>query len=341
MNFKSVLFIIICFSFSFLSEAQKPVFKNLKITYTQLPLKPLNKTIKSYSSELIIDITTENGDIDKLKNQYLKLEGYDKAETGDIHIIAEFGEFKVHKELITENVYNVNQGKNLTGYYYKIKCEYPVTLNLKDLAGELLFQETIIHNENQMNFDIGKWSYSTGELDSKLNEEKEKFTDLKNKFDKKSLSEIKNLLESNFSYVEKTKKIKIATGKAKKHDYSDLNEAVDIMENAFIMISGLSDKEKETEEFKKAISIWEKALNESSHDKKARINEEITTMLYYNLSIAYWWMEDFNKSIEYAQSALINNTNSNKPSQQNKKLINKTIEMIKDHKTRLKIHGLI
>ena len=321
--------------------AQKTDMRNIKVSYKQLPLQPLDESIKTYKSVLSMNITLENTDIDKLTKQYLKLHGYEKVEgQEDVLINARFGEFQVNKKLITKDVYNVNQGKNVTGYYYEISCVYPVDISLTSNNGNPIFEQIIEHDEKLLNDDFGKWTYSRSELDTKFNTEKDElFTNLKNKCDKKALAEIKNILASNFSYLDVTKKIKIASGKGKKLNYSDLDLAVQYMEKVFEMISSESVSEGVNTELNKSIVIWESALKESSNDKKARINEAITTMLYYNIGIAYWWMLDFAKAGEYANKALEYNSSSSKPSSSNKKLIDKAIEDMNDYEKRLKIHG--
>lgn len=275
--------------------AQKPDMRNIKISYQQLPLQPLDKSIVTYNSELSMDVTLENTDLNKLGDRYLKLLGYEKTEDHeDIIIKADFGEFQFNKQLITKDVYNINRGETVKGHYYETVCSYPVSLSLVSKDGSTIFHQTIEHSTKLLNFDFGKWTYSIAELDAKLStEEEELFTELKNKCDKKALSEIKDVLTSNFSTLGVTKKIKIASGKGEKVNYSDLESAILHMENAFEMISSESASEDVNTELNKAIEIWENALSESSGNKKARINEAITTMLYYNIGIAYWWTTDF------------------------------------------------
>ncbi len=328
---------------SVMAFAQKTDMNNVKISYTQLPLQPLDESIKTYKSVLSMDVTLENTDLNKLKNQYLKLQGYSKSEDqSDILIAVNFEDFQINKELITKDVFNVNQGKNVTGYYYKINCIYPVSLKLTSNDGATIFEQPIEHDEKLLNIDFEKWTYSTSELDSKFNaQQDELFKDLKNKCDKKALTEIKNTLASNFSYLEVTKKIKIASGKGKKMDYSDLESAILNMEKAFEMISSQSAPDDINTELNNAIAVWENALKESSSDKKARINEQITTMLYYNMGIAYWWMLDFTKAFENIEKASKYNSESNKPSSSNKKLIKKVSEEIADYKRRLEVHEKI
>ncbi|MBU8893525.1 MAG: hypothetical protein KOO66_12160 [Bacteroidales bacterium] len=338
---KRTVFLVVLVFLTVIAFAQKTDMKNIKVSYEQLPLQPLDLSVKTYNSELSMNVTLENTDLNKLSNQYLKLQGYNKVETQeDVLIKANFGEFQINKELITKDVFNVNEGKNVTGYYYEITCEYPVRFSLIDNDGNTIFEQIIQHDEKLMNDDFEKWTYSIAELDTKFNAEKEElFTDIKNKCDKKALLAIKNILANNFSYLPVTKKIKIASGKGKKMDYSDLESAIALMEKAFEMISSESATADVNIELNKAISIWEEVFKESSNDKKARINEVITTMLYYNIGISYWWMSDFAKAREYTDNALKYNLTCSKPSSSNEKLINEAIEDMSDHEKRLKVHG--
>ena len=338
---KRIGFVALLLFFTVIVFAQKANMRNIKISYTQLPLQPLDESIKTYNSALSMNVTLKNTDIDMLNNQYLKLYGYKKnKDQSDIFINAKFGEFQINKELITNDVYNINRGENVTGYYYKISCEYPVNFSVTDKDGKIILEQGIKHDEKLMNKDFGKWTYSISELDTKVDAKMDKFfTNLKNKCDKEDLSEIKNVLASNFSYLPVTKKIKIASGKGKKFDYSDLESSFQYMEKAFEMISSESASEDVNTELNKAIAIWKNALKESSNNKKARINEPITTMLYYNIGIAYWWTLDFAKAHEYTNKALKYNLACRKPSSSNEKLINKAIENINDYEKRLIANG--
>ena len=340
---KEYLFIVLLSFISIGLYAQKLNMNKVKVSYLQLPLQPLNENIKTYNSELNINVTFENTDIEKLRNQYLKLYGYKLIkEEEDVLIQAEFGDFNIDKNLISDDVYNVNQGKNIIGYYYKISCTYPVKLSITTKNGQILFEKNIKHDEKLMNNDFEKWTYSSSELDTKFNNEKTNIiNEIKNKCDKKALTEIRDILKSNFSYINVTKKIKIASGKGKKYDYSDLESAVIHVEKAFEMISSKSAQENINTELNKTIEIWNNALKESSNNKKARINNEISTMLYYNIGIAYWWMLDFPKANKYLAQAFEKNANRSTPSKSDDKLIKEVIDQINDYKNRLKIHSKI
>ncbi len=94
--------------------------------------------------------------------------------------------------------------------------------------------------------------------------------------------------------------------------YADLLQARDyyldavstIRNDQITLINKLiqSDYISRKETMNKAIAIWEKALAEADFDnKKARIDSKVGRHLYYNLALAYLWIDDFAKAKEYAQ----------------------------------------
>jgi hypothetical protein len=339
----TILLLTLITLFNLNTFAQKASINKIKVSYLQLPLQPLNEHIKTYKPVLEMNVTLENTDIDKLNNKYLKLHGYEKVNEGeDLLVKAEFGNFDLNKKLISDDVYNVNKGANVTGYYYELSCTYPVRLILETNDGETIYEKEIIHNEKIMHDDFGKWTYSVTELDTKFDtERKNLIDDIKNKCDQKALNEIQDIMQSRFSYYNVSAKIKLASGKGRKLDYSDLESAVLHMEKAFEMISSEASQESINAELSNALEIWKSALKESSSNNKARINEDITTMLYYNMGIAYWWMLDFTKALESLNKALEENATKSKPSSSDEKLINEVIETIKDYQNRLRIHHKI
>jgi hypothetical protein len=270
---QKVIILFILSILPLLGFAQKVTFDNAKVKYTQLPLYPLPEEIKTYETRLMIELPDEMGKPDQLNNQYLKIQGYKKIKDGgDLIIDLVFGKFRLlGKELITDEVYNINAGENMTGYYYKIHCEYPVTL-------------TVITG-------------STGGLNNKFNEEKEKLLlEKQEKYMKSVLNQVKNRLNSNYGYPEKSKKIKIASGKGKKFNYQDLETAFLHTEKAFEGLTNQNNTDLIHQEFNAAIEIWKKAILESDGGKKSRISPEIKMMLWYNCAVANLWVNIFEKA---------------------------------------------
>ena len=301
-NFLQKVFILFVLSIlPLLGFSQKVTFNNVKVKYTQLPLYPLSDDIKTYETSLVIEIPEEMGKPDQLNNQYLKIQGYEKVkDRGDLKLDLVFGKFRlVGKELITDEVYNINAGENMKGYFYKIHCDYPVTLTIITKDGKEILGQEVKPDKDMLNFDFGKWEYSVENLNNKFNEEQGKLLlEKQGKYMKSVLNQVKNRLNGNYGYPEKSEKIKIASGKSKKFNYQDLETAFGHTEKAFEGLTNKDNAEIIHQEFNAAIEIWEKAILESDGGKKSRISPEIKMMLLYNCAVANLWMNNFDKARE-------------------------------------------
>ncbi|MCU0447967.1 MAG: hypothetical protein MUE85_23960, partial [Microscillaceae bacterium] len=101
-------------------------------------------------------------------------------------------------------------------------------------------------------------------------------------------------------------------GKGINYDYTEINRAKDLAMEAIqtyktdrvAPVDKLvqPDYEARRTKMKEAIGIWEKALKEYDPEaKKAGINEKVARELYFNLSKAYLWIDDFAKAEENYQ----------------------------------------
>jgi len=303
-----------------LGFSQKVIFDNVKVKYTQLPLYPLSKEIRTYEARLVIEIPDEIGKPDQLNNQYLKIQGYEKVkEGGGLIIDLVFGKFRLlAKKLKTDEVYNINAGENMKGYLYQIHCEYPVTLTVITGNGKELLRQEVKPDKDILDFDFGKWEYSVENLNNKFNEEQGKLLlEKQEKYIKSVLNQVKNRLNGNYGYPEKSEKIKIASGKGKKFNYHDLETAFGHTEKAFESLTNKDNTELIHQEFNAAIETWKKAILESDGGKKSRISPEIKMMLLYNCAVANLWMNNFEKAREYLAEATSMVTDKTRSGNQN------------------------
>jgi hypothetical protein len=327
---QKVILLCILSTLPLLGFAQKVAFDNVKVKYTQLPLYPLSEEIKTYEARLVIEIPEEMGKPDQLNNQYLKIQGYEKVKDGgDLIIDLVFGKFAlVGKELKTDEVYNINAGENMKGYLYQIHCEYPVTLTVITGNGKEILRQEVKPDKDILNFDFGKWEYSVENLNNKFNEKQEKLLlEKQGKYIKSVLNQVKNILNGNYGYPEKSDKIKIASGKGKKFNYQDLETAFGHTENAFEKLTNKDNTDLIHQEFNAAIEIWKKAILESDGGKKSRISPEIKMMLLYNCAVANMWMNNFEKATADLAEATNLVTNKTRSGHQNQlKEIKESIE---------------
>jgi tetratricopeptide (TPR) repeat protein len=64
-----------------------------------------------------------------------------------------------------------------------------------------------------------------------------------------------------------------------------------------------ADYDKRKALVRQAIAIWEKALEEADYDRKrARVDAKVARNTYYNLALAYAWIDEYDKAREYLQA---------------------------------------
>ncbi len=108
---------------------------------------------------------------------------------------------------------------------------------------------------------------------------------------------LNNFLNSNYAFKKISYESTAQLVKDKKQDYSDLNNAYLAMLEGYNTLAEGYDKAAAKPKIAEAIAIYEKALLESEMDnKKARINEEVTLAIYWNLIEAYIWNDDYAKA---------------------------------------------
>ncbi|HEY1038095.1 MAG TPA: hypothetical protein VGF30_01745, partial [Bacteroidia bacterium] len=77
-----------------------------------------------------------------------------------------------------------------------------------------------------------------------------------------------------------------------KKDYQDYKEAYVAAENGYKVLD--ANKSEAFVELNKAIGLWEKAMKESQpHNKKARVDGDVTEITILNLIEAYIWKDDY------------------------------------------------
>lgn len=331
------LLLIFTFLFSIPGISQRINFQNIKINYIHLPLYPLAPQYKTYQPILNLVLPDDTEEINKLTNQYIKIPGYQKTDDNpDLLIQVTFEEFKIaEKTLHTDDVYNVNAGKNLTGYLYKMKCEYPVILQVSTLAGDELCKMEILPDEKNLNFEFGKWEYSKENLDAKYqNEASQILLEKQHKCISQVLGHIRNLLNSYYGNAVSSEKFKIASGKGKKYNYSDLDNAVEIFQGALDgTVDLITDNKRRKEELQKAIEIWmTRVKKDEKTQEKEGTSQEVLQMLWYNCAIAYLWQNEFNSAREAIAFAL--EVKHDKIPKSNLRSINDLAELIPDMERR-------
>ncbi len=297
----AVLFLIFC---NQICPAQNINFDRQEISFYQYPLKPLDKAVKTYSVSLQeLGSNLDHDQHDTLLAR-LTLPGYRRVEAGgDAQLELLLSPLTItNKEIRDDPIESEKDGKKsvLHQYWYVIRYSFAAKIIVR-VSGQVV-------NEQDL---PGLYSadYYPQDRTSEVNLQRE--FDRDNYFIGKLKAiriegiqmEVRNWLASQHGYGFSNELIEIGYVKDKKGAYQDISQALALMHGAFA--SAHRDKEYRTEEFtskiKEAMAIYEKALMESSDDKKARIDSKVTAMIQYNLAMANFGLNNLDEAEETAR----------------------------------------
>ncbi|MTI26372.1 hypothetical protein [Fulvivirga kasyanovii] len=288
-------------------NAQNLDKQKTKVTYTQLPLKPLPEEVTQYYVETDLgyiysgDSKTETlnkiksaaeiGHLEKTADQgaklLVRLETYYKSEVNFQTIVRK--EKRDDKEV------------SVTYHFLTFDYKYPLYFELT-LPGEIEpFYSEFSNGSNQMTTYRSSEYRTSSELSNWWNSNYKSVqgklrTDLLNK----NVSDLRQTLDKFFSYRKNTLYTEFFTVKKfKAFEYDDIDQAwgiaklalEEISENDIVFSDAFNTKMEE------AIVIWKKALAESDlESRKTRINKKVTEALFNNIFLAYAMMSDFEKA---------------------------------------------
>ncbi|MDF1866777.1 MAG: hypothetical protein P1U70_18215 [Saprospiraceae bacterium] len=200
-------------------------------------------------------------------------------------------------------------------YYYNVIHEMPTFVKITNRAGEVLDRWSP-NAKKTIKFDRryeGEYS-EDGDTIFMTNDNYFSEKELRNAYQKKGEAKISRMsflysvslvlekLYPKIYYSEHKDKLQINTGKHRKHNYSELDDA---------QKDAVKKLEKgRIEELAENITIWEKYLQQyDSLDIKAKINDAVAVGLHRNLAIAHLYRRNFDKALHHARM-------SNKPVRQ-------------------------
>ncbi|MBL4654509.1 MAG: hypothetical protein JKY33_01630 [Bacteroidia bacterium] len=301
-----------------LTFAQRAINLQVAVSYTRLPMNPLNKELKTYQAKII------QGDLEipnktALNDQFLVLRGYEKVkENADIIIEVKFNSFEIVKRDDGQRTITNKDKTKTTKYFYTVEYTFPVSYKIMTKDGEEISAKELHSYNERLTAEFGMF-ISKNQLQNEYEENKGKFIrDTRKAAIQHEMAGIKMLLDNNYAYLDMTKKFGVYTGKAKKQNYDDLNAAQKDAMRAYSLMNANSDWGEIETLLKSAIVVWEKAFLESDlNNRKARINPKISGYVAFNLAYAYLWLNDFSNAKRYAAEVSINKkTSSTGKSQQ-------------------------
>lgn len=186
-------------------------------------------------------------------------------------------------------------------YHYLLNCSFPTKLRL-NIDGQYIEQDLPA-------FFQTKYYGTNSTHERAFNDEYERDGSFRRTMYREKLSdrikEINTLLSSQYGYAVHPEHFSVGYVKDKTGEYADLARAMTLIRELLLAADAKEDYLDGTFTAKsaEAASILEKALSESSSDKKARINPKVTAMIHYNLALISFGLQKFDAVRKYLDEA--------------------------------------
>lgn len=309
------------------SMAEKVVEKQL-LNENNKPVKHLPST--PYKKSVQKPVLKTSYDYNALSSTYLILDGYENNSANAVKIEVILNGFEYTKPKQVTEVKKIVSTSNGTSTskdvnYYHVEFTYRHTMSVKVTSPE--GKELFYLSPQELNtYKTYKSSQST--TSSAINEDQLVKTH-EEKILQENLTFINGLVNDRIGFKRETRKTTLSYIKTKDDVYSDMLIAFNDGNSG--LKSLLDDGEGAKNKLHKANQNWNTALNESDlNNKKARIDKDVTMMIYFNLLETYFALSD----VEAAEKVLTS-LNSMSISNSDKKQKEEYEALITDLKKRI------
>jgi hypothetical protein len=267
-----------------------------------------------------INQNSNYGSVKVAEREFLQLQGFSRDSINpDLIIEARLTPMKILSKKIIRH--EMCQAVGAPCYAYQIGYQFGSHLTVRTKDNELL-TDSIFADSNKTYYawfgvgtakeGINKWFYepngqtfayrSPDELESKF---QNSLPSIYAQVTKEYLLMEEKLINDLFGYVPTNKQFIYASEKSdKKHNYTDLEEAINLISESIEAFNQKADTGFWKPQFRKSISIWEQALLEyNGNNKNARIYPNLASGLCSNIAITAIWLRDWTKVEEYTEKA--------------------------------------
>ena len=262
-----------------------------------------NRTKKPYIAEPVFVKTYPSGGKEyKLierkqdwEEKYFELSGLEKTDEqiADLNVELNIGLFDIHEYKASGN-----------GQKY-FSFSFPVNIKAYDSSGNIYFSEEVYPKEKVFRRSINDYKVSI--LGAGSDQET---VLLSQGIVEDAFLYASDYLKSQYFLSKVTKKLPIfypqQVNLLKKKDYNDLEQAKNLLLN---VVNSMNEQGSKTIEHESSIidciKLWEEALKKfEPNNKNARINLKVANMIYYNIALSYWVLNEYNKAYNYCTNEI-------------------------------------
>ncbi len=237
--------------------------------------------------------------------QYLSIEQYKVAGVENtpqftIKVVESPFQFKSNgKKSYAQKYKEDGQEKSRTMHYYTGSMTYHYTMKVLSPEGEELFRDLVRGSETTK----GRPSPSMTDAHDMYVQDKLKF---KQNVLKSSSERLGKAFNNHFVDLRKAIHLHAVSIKEKKFEYPGFNAAYADLERCYAVLNVTNDGTPESEELlAKCIDFWTAFVQDATpSDSKSRKNAEVTAAAYYDLGLAYFFLQRYAEASEnFAQAA--------------------------------------
>ena len=279
-----------------------------QVEYYRMPDDPLDASYTTYSADIDIPFSQlgKTGFVESaLIDQYLTLEGYKRVNSkGDVEVTAVIGDFTIWGEHRNTNRTKSKDknGNETTKVSYNIEVRYslPVSLQVYDKKGDRLYDRYI----GGSSADTRTWtshSYNNlSDLESYWRTSRtSRLAQLQKEMMEQKMRDLRTELNQQFGYQRISGTTRFETIGKKKHPlYETFHKNVEIIQNAFKLMSADRDLKEIKEKVKPALAFYN--AQASKYKSSSKDDMRLRHICLYNQALAYFWLEDFTQSETFA-----------------------------------------
>lgn len=189
---------------------------------------------------------------------------------------------------------------------YEYKCQYslPVELTVETPTEGVIYKKVLFEgfSTQAMKSYASKYEFQSWWLDN----EDQFYRDLEKDARKRAISEVSQVLNSQFGFVTMSRTAELySVKKYRDYDYSDVTKAYTQTTQALMAVGKDRNRSSAYSKLDQAINSWKAILEESNvSDEKSRVNDKITGMIYCNLAELCMWRGNFDDAELYTNLAL-------------------------------------
>lgn len=264
---------------------EKEILKENNKPVKQVPSAPYKRYVEAPRLQTVYDYPA-------IASTYLVLDGYANNPANAVKVEVTLNGFDYTRPQQLTQIRKVTSSSNGTTTtrdvpYYHVEFTYRHTMSVKVIGPDGKEIMNIIPQE----FNTYKTYKTTETATSQTINEEQLVKTHEEKIFRENMEFINNLVNDKIGFKRELRKTELSYVKAKDETYTDLLIAYNEASSALKTL--VDDEANAKTKLQKSVDAWNKALGESDiNNKKARIDKEVTMMIYFNLLETYFALRD-------------------------------------------------